>query len=86
MKPLTVFRSIRRYKSLLHLCSDGRIRGYCCSTFTNIMAWMMGNDLAMGAIGLDTGIFMVRVAEGITPMGRFGAWDNSTASAGAEVG
>ena len=46
------------------------------------MAWMMGNDLAMGAIGLDTGIFMVRVAEGITPMGRFGVWDNSTASVG----
>jgi hypothetical protein len=40
------------------------------------------NDLAMCAIGLDTGIFMDRIAEGVTPVGRFGVWDNSTASAG----
>lgn len=50
------------------------------------MAWMIGNDLAMCAIELDTGIFMERIAEGVTPVGRFGVWDNSTASVEWGVG
>lgn len=50
------------------------------------MAWMIGNDLAMCAIELDTGFFVDRIAEGVTPVGRSGVWDNSTASVGAGVG